>query len=68
MHIHDWHLDWGLSGNVNLGRGSLLELFGDFFERLIQVAANDTRLSAALNQVFEDTDVEVFSKPDYVKL
>ena len=68
MHIYDWHLDWGLSRYVNLGRGSLLELIGDFFERLIQVAANDTRLGAALNQVFEDTDVKVFSKPDYVKL
>ena len=67
MHIHDWHLDWGLSGNVNLGRRSLLELFRDFLKRLIQVAANNTRLSAALNQIFEDFDVEFISKPDDVK-
>jgi len=68
MNITDWHLDWCLSRNVNLGRGRLLELFKDFSERLIQVAANDTRLSATLNQVFEDTDVKVISKPDDVEL
>ena len=66
--MRNWNFDGDrLTRYVDFRGESLLELFGDFLKCRVQVAADHSWLSSAINQVFENLYVKTTAETDDVK-
>ena len=63
-----WNIDSSLTRDSNFCWRNGFEFLQYFGECLVDVAADYTRLASAPNKIFENLNIEIVAKPNYVKL